>query len=272
MGKLILTGNSRIRSRGPGAAAAAPPFAPTDVTGLHTWYDASVTADITKNGSDQVSVWAAHGGHGTNLGCTATNAVKSGINTQNGLNVVTFASGIMVHSTPFMYAALAASGAITIFIVANATTTSGTSLETFVTEVNTADASSQLCFRAQTLSSPSNEFIASGAKVGTGQFLTAGSGTGVVGGGARIMMFKLDASPTPDTWSARVDKAAGNSGTFTTNNTVIINQFNVGAMDNSSTPNHFLPGHMCEILVYNVAVAGGDVTSIETYLGTKWGL
>lgn len=268
MGKLVIASN---RTRGRLADQPGVTFLPSDVAGLHTWYDASTTADITKNGSDQVTAWAGHSGFGTTLTCSATNAVKSGINTQNGRNVVTFASGLMTHASPFMYSTLNGNGAITIFIVANATTTSGTGLETFVTEVNTSDASSQVCFRAQTLSSPANEFICSCAKQGVGQWLTAGSGTGVVGGGARIMMFKLDGTGGPDTWAARVDKAAGNSGTFTTDTSTTINQFGMGAMNNSSSPVHFLPGHMCETLIYTSAVSAGNITLIESYFA-RWGL
>ncbi len=247
------------------------PFLPSDIAGLHTWYDA--TTGIGANGSDQVTAWDVRDGFGSLIQPgSASNAVRINQATQNGLTTVTFASGMLTNSAQFMYAEIDGGGAITIFIVANPTTTSGTGLETFVSEDNVSDASSQLCFRAQTLSSPANEFIASGAKQGTGQWLTAGSGTGVVGSGARIMMFKIDTTGSPDTWSARVDETAGNSGTFTVNTTTTVNQFNVGAMNNNATPNHFFIGHMCEILIYTAAVSGSDILLIEAYLATKWGL
>lgn len=272
MGKLILTGNSRIRVR---HAVLAGGIQPTDVADLHTWYDAATTGDITKNGSDQVTAWIGHSGFGSTLSCSATNAIKSGIDTKNSRNVVTFASGYIGNSSPMMYATLnSGSGnkAVTVFMVVDPTTTSGTGLETFVAETNSSDLSSQLNFRAQTISSPSNEYIISGAKAGVGQWITAQSGSGVVGTGYHLLVAQLDTVPASDTWATRIDRAAGNSGTFTINTTTTINAFGLGGLLFSGGASHFLIGHIAEVLIYTRKLTSTEITDLEGYLATKWGL
>jgi hypothetical protein len=63
------------------------PFTPAADTGLVLWYDASVTATITRSGT-AVTSWAPRAGTGT---LTGISGPASGTRTVNGLNVVDFA-------------------------------------------------------------------------------------------------------------------------------------------------------------------------------------
>ena len=68
----------------------AGPFTPTQLAGLTAWFDAADTSTIQQTGGF-VSQWNDKSGNGFNATqATGTNQPKTGINTTNGKNVITF--------------------------------------------------------------------------------------------------------------------------------------------------------------------------------------
>lgn len=78
-----------IRRGSRGTQSAGSSWLPTDLADLIAWVDASDTATITLSGSD-ATAWADKSGNGNNL--TGTGYAQSGTRTQNGLNVLDFAT------------------------------------------------------------------------------------------------------------------------------------------------------------------------------------
>jgi hypothetical protein len=75
------------------AARKAGGWSPLDLPGLVAWWDASDTSTITASGSD-VTAWADKSSNGLDLAAEDATKPKTGLVTQNGLNVLSgFATG-----------------------------------------------------------------------------------------------------------------------------------------------------------------------------------
>lgn len=88
------------RKRSPGSlvtnwAKGYPNFDPSSLNGLELWLDASDSSTITATGSPlKVSQWNDKSGNARHVTqATGTAQPSSGVNTQNGLNVLTFDGG-----------------------------------------------------------------------------------------------------------------------------------------------------------------------------------
>jgi hypothetical protein len=70
-----------------------------------------------------------------------------------------------------------------------------------------------------------------------------------------------------DSHVARVNGSAGTTATGLGTTAFAINEIGVGAA-NGHADN--LDGYIAEVLWYNSALSAGDITSVESYLNSKW--
>lgn len=227
--------------------ATAPGFSPSDIAGLVGWWDASDAATITASGGD-VSQWDDKSASGLDVVQAGSNKPRTGDATQNGLNVLSFASGDWLKVTP-------------------GTPICGSAFSIFVVFRKTGTANTYECFpvtlTAGTASRPfdgwdGNRYVFDWTFTGALDISTQTAWTQVSAVAVR----------TGNTYVERKDGAeifsTSGSGAGGTTSQVIT----IGSRDDGVT---LLTGDVAEILVYDVELTGTDLASVENYLRAKWG-
>jgi hypothetical protein len=237
--------------------APAGGFSPSDIAGLTLWLDADDAATITDAGAGAVSQWTDKSANAYALAqATAGSRPTTGTRTQNGRNVIDFdgtADNLALTNAPINNSS---GGAWTIFAVA-------------LTDTVAAGARS----------------IVDGDGPGTrvGQYLrqNAAESIGFVGGSP-----KTDAAGVTLSASTAYLFRSVNGGTTTIETSVDATSNGTtalsGTQNYSATVSLYVgrshsalqawDGWVAEVIAYNTALSGTDISDVEAYLTSKWGL
>jgi hypothetical protein len=218
------------------AAPAGPAFVPTDLATLEHWYDADQIEGL--NDADPVATWPDLVGTADATQGTATNRPLYRANGLNGASVD------FDGSDNFMNAAgVSVSQPDTIFVVVSVD-------DPFITGRTTFDGATS----RQALYWATNWFMYAGsAEVDSGDAVTTGAHYLVATFNGASSSLRLDGA----------EIATGNPGA------AALTSMNIGTFNGSG---QFFPGHIKQIGICSEAVAGDDLTSLETYLADKAGL
>jgi hypothetical protein len=221
------------------ATPTASPWSPASIGSLYAWYDASDTASFTFSSGAIVSQWADKKGtrHLTNP-TTAEQPNRSG--TMNGLPVVTFDGGddrLMVQSWSSIVAQ-----PLTVYVVAKYTKTGA-----HQALINVA-----FNFETKRSSDDTHQFYAGSTYTSNAVTSNAGHVFGAVYGSA-VNQQRIDGTQVGTT----------NTGTNG------LDSWHMGRATHGGDP---FGGAIAEVVICNAALSGADITSLETYLKTKWGI
>jgi hypothetical protein len=252
------------------SSGAIPPFVPSDIANLKAWYDASDTATITVLGT-AVSQWNDKSGNAYDL-TQSTTAYKpqSGTRTQNGLNMLDYDGGDVLEAATasdwtFMHNATGCTVFMAMFIDNVATnmymidTTGGTSGNTGVDIYRASGNLSGIITRGV-----NGTYVCIADTQGA---LTANT--------AKYWYNKLNAGASPVSGRSlgSVNNSA-ESGNNTENNALsTASPFHPLWVGHWNTAyGEGVDGGICEVIIYSGAVSSGDITTINNYLATKWGI
>jgi hypothetical protein len=232
---------------------ATASFSPSDISGLVAWYDASNAGSITESGG-AVSQWNDLSGNGYHLTQgTGANQPTTGTRTQNSLNAIDFDGSDWLERTGI---SSIGGNAHTWFVVLHFDTIAGGGNNGFFSLRTTASSdwnsatSIRHCAIGDTnVSSFYNSSVRSTKAV-------AATNSYVVG-------LQRDG----DSHVTRVNGSAGTTATGLGTTAFAINQIGLGAADSHADN---LDGYIAEVLWYNSALSGGDITTVESYLNSKW--
>ena len=227
-------------------------FLPDSISGLKIWLDADDASTITEV-ANKVSLWSDKSGSNNDFP-QATGAKQPSTNTrtQNGKNVIDFDGSDK--SIRNAVSSLSNSGGMDIFIVAKQDVVSGTFL--------------------------GNTFLRSGLELGIyTEALMFSFHSRTAGGSFKSVKAAEDLSPhvftgifplnTGDFITARIDESqigtTGGADMLYTNPALTI-----GVSDGFSQFD--LDGYIAEVLIYNRNLSAPEITSVESYLNSKWGL
>ena len=240
------------------------------IAGYTAWYDASDTSTITLSGSN-VTQWNDKSGNAYHLSqATTSRQPRSGINTVNGRNAITY------DGTDDRLQASTAS---------NWTFLHHTATHTFmVFYTNTAAASQRLME-----TSTDGEFRGIMYTIDTNDTVYAECDTGNVSNrpyqmsttltvpqpGASYWTFASDPGNATAANRIKIRKngvAAGgtNTNTATPSTSVASYPLTVGGW--AKPDSYSLNGYMCEIIIYPSILSDSDRNTVESYLATKWGI
>lgn len=245
------------------AISTVPSFDPTTIAGLVCWYDASDSLSFTYSSGVVVSQWNDKSGNSRHMTQATVGNQPSRSGTQNGLTTVVFdgtddymtydAGSDAIDITPWTWFA----------VVRDAGGATGDRIMTSRREaVGQAD------------------FEAGGAIFG---YRAAGPSLGAFGGGATPTNRSFTggawflARSTVDAGTIQVavnsTTAASTTGAAPPNQRFL--RLGAGSGSAGGTPAAFTGevwvGQMAEILLWNAALSGTDITTVETYLRAKWG-
>ena len=241
--------------------AAAIPSPP--VSGYYLQFDASDAATITASGGF-VSQWNDKSGNAlnvTNGGGAAGGCPQTGINTRNGLNVLTYtqnvtnsAAGGLTNSS----GTFAADPNLDIWLVRKQSAgsiTSGCAFGIGNDQAGTDKVTYQFYDNAN------NKYL-SGANGGNINSISTQNGvwniTRFTKSGAAAQFYVNNTS----------------QGTASFNYNLANSRFQVGALPQAGATNngvYLMNGDLAEVLVYKSALSAGDATSTYNYLKAKWG-
>jgi len=251
-----------------GVPAAAIPTPP--VAGYQVWLDAADTSTISTTGVS-VTQWNDKSANAyTFTQGTALSRPTSGLTTRNSKNVITFDGGDSLGSTAAASTwAYLHSATSTVFIAAkNDLSTYGALMGTnndtgvnrgFVIAQNSSANGDVGVYTTSGTAVVVNNVTASGL-IGTATyFYTSIVGDPGNGTAANRSIIKVKAGTDQKNNAAT---AAANSSTSTFN-------LQIGNAGNGASP---YTGAICEIIIYNSILSAGDITSVNSYLATKWAI
>jgi len=223
-----------------GAAGAS--FSPDDIAGLQLWLDASDESTITES-SGSVSQWDDKSGNGNHVSQgTAADQPTTGVNTLNGLNVISWNNDVLANTSLDLVQPL------TTFVVVN-----GGSAGNYVFDSDEDNGGTNRLSLFKDAS--------------TGKFAYFATSSGVVGNlaatsGSVVQTVEWNGSSSSMWQNGSLD-VAGATGAAGTDG------FRVGRRHDSS---FFWVGDIAEILVYDSALSTTDREALEVYLAAKWGI
>lgn len=230
-----------------------PSFAPTNVPNLQLWLDAADTSSITSV-VGAVSQWNDKSGNG-NHATQGTGSAQptTGLNSQNGKNVINGASGDYMLLPSALYSITNADN--TIFSVARRTAETG-SLARIINA--TEGGSSRMYLQYSATAGAVNYLNATSAAA------TAAGSSGNTNTNFQIIRGRLNGT---------LLGISVNSATPSTSNTGSYeNGTDALAIFAQPTPANYLIGDIAEILIYNRSLSNAECSQIETYLGNKWNI
>lgn len=238
------------------------PSSPTPpVSGYYAWYDASVAASITSSGG-LVSQWSDLSGNGLHVTqATSTYQPTTGTTSQNGKNVLAFTTSKLITTASFT------SNALTVFYVA-LKTAAGDSTQTY----------SRLTSFWKT---PNNDYN------NTDGMLGAYSSTNNSGYAPSAYVYRNSASVAGNTLTYNVANCTswrlngtaltfihnGNTTSGTTSATSLnSDRLTLGTASDFILPggDSFLNGWIAEVIIYKSVLSDSDMSSVNSYLKTKW--
>lgn len=239
------------------------------VAGYKLWLDATDSATITASGN-AVSQWSDKSVNASNFTqATGSNQPSTNTRTINGKNVIDFDGTndfLKCNSSTSIFKYLHTSTGGTVFIV-GINDSNGSFM-------GNGGASSATTGIYHALSSNATDLlITNGAAVPALQF-----GLTNVGTTAFYLTTKWDGG---NATAANRLKESKNGAGFTGSNTNTATPSSgnssydmlIGANpDISGTPGTYLNGAIGEIIIYEGILSAGDITTVQTYLSTKWGI
>lgn len=221
-------------------------FDPTTISGCVLWLDASDTATITSSGG-AVSQWDDKSG-GTRhvVQTTAGKKPTTGTVTQNGRNVLDFASGRILRKTGTSICA----AAFTVFVVCQKTGSNNT-FESFPLQLTASSNATPFdWYNANCI--PSKGWAAGDVR----NFTAHGLRCLTMSDSTNTGFFYIDG--TQSTTNTGLDQAWSTTSQAIT----------VGGRDDEVTK---FTGNIAEIIVYDVVLSTGDRQTVEVALKAKWG-
>lgn len=220
-------------------------------TNLAFWGTASDETSITSS-SNSVSTWISANENGNNL--TQVSALlqpETGTTSENGLNTLNFANDYLtipsaLHSLP--------NGNNTIFIVPKVTNLDSFTRR-FISFGNGANQRLNIQYQQSS---------------GTISFLNSSTGIGAVSTTATLTNLNIITTKRNGTEHA----ISVNGGAFVTNNNATdaadVNGANL--CGNSNGTGFTAICEMAEVIIYNAALSGAEISAIQTYLSNKWNI
>jgi len=236
---------------------------PTFLPGMLWWFDASDTSTITSS-ANKVSVWTAKNNPGITLTqATASSQPTTGVDTQNGLNVLTFNGTSAMFYNASAY--IPSSGITTMAAVFKLTDNS-------------------LVFRSI--------YSARGSVATDKLWLTKTSSSTLVGGGVdgattlsrqeffndiasfHVAIFTFDGSSNDSVVTTSMILDSSNVTTETSSpplNNGLASSASVGANITSGlVASNFWQGYLCELIAYSGPLSTYKVYALSNYLKNKW--
>jgi len=222
----------------------ASPFVPTDIAGLKVWFDADAPSTFSFSSSNIISQWNDKSATGNNVSQGSVPAQPLLIQgVRNGKPIVRF-DGVDDFLQRTTYVGGTISQGNTIFVVAE--------IPNIIIEylIDSGGASDR-----QFINYPiANEIHA-----------VASGGTSMIG------------SVTGGTWNYLTATFNGATGTLRGNG-VELDAENTGAesmngitLASRHVGDNYANMDLAEVLIYDTAILGSDLTNVETYLAEKWG-
>ncbi len=245
------------------------PFTPSSIAGLKAWYDASDTATISVSGT-AVTQWNDKSANAYNLTQgTAARRPISGVNTQNSKNVVSFdGNDVLQAATASDWTFMHNATGCTIFFAAFFNT-SAIEQSLLITSSTTAQAG--IGVYRQSTDTLYGEVLRA---VGGTLVSSFGSGT-LTDNTAKYasMIFDNTNATAANRLRYRVNggsELTGNTqtGAVSTNNPQ--NPLYMGSYDTAGSGG--FNGNICEVIIYSGQLAAGDITSVNSYLASKWAI
>jgi hypothetical protein len=251
-------------------ASSKQQFNPLNLTGLKLWLDASDTSTISLSGSS-VTRWADKSGNTFDfVQATAADQPSSGINTKNGLNVISFASDKMQsEDAASTWTFMSNATGCTVFMVIEVTGTNNPSI---------------LDNEGQQSSSPGFAITRTNATSRIDHYVENASNQIVILNQPSSSMsvnvwyyFTVLSDPNNGTAADR-SKISMNNGSFLQSNTssntlsTANPQFTLGIgppPGGQSNPGTYKIG---EIVICEGLVSQTDIDKMDSYLATKWGI
>jgi hypothetical protein len=246
------------------------PFTPSSIAGLKAWYDASDTATISVSGT-AVTQWNDKSANGYNVtqGTSARRPI-SGVSTRNSLNVIDFDGNDMLtaatasnwtfmhdstNCTVFWAISFGASAAVDNTIVCTASTTGQAGI--YISK------------------NPSDLLYAEVYRGVGGTLVSALASGSVPDSSAKYASMLLDNTNATASNRLRYKINGGSDLTGNTQTGVIStaapqNPLYIGAYDTAGAGG--LIGSVCEIVIYSGLLSGTDITSVNSYLASKWAI
>jgi len=241
--------------------ASSGGFTPADLTGLQAWYDASDTGTITASSGDvsQLDDKSGNGYHFTQG--IGANQPRTGDNTINSLNVLTFNSSNSETMRNNAFYNLSGKR-FTIFAVFYVSSTASDSFGRFfiADEGSTTAPANTIEMGAYKSGNSLNRIVTS---VSTTKNLVHNTDE------AHIRTWYT----TGTSWHVRINAAEGTGSPFSVGDGLLNSStaFAIigGRLDDSSAD---FTGHLCEIIVCDGYVGDTERDQAESYLATKWGV
>lgn len=248
---------------------AVAPFTPSSIAGLKAWYDAADTATISVSGS-AVTQWNDKSANAYNLTqATAARRPISGVNTQNSKNVVSFdGNDVLQAATASDWTFMHNSTGCTIFFAAFFNT-SAVEQSMLITASTTAQAGIGV-YRQNT-----DTLYAEVLRAVAGTVTSNLASGALTDNSAKYasMIFDNANATAANRLRYKVNGGADLTGNTWTNSASANNPQNplyMGAYDTSG--NGGFNGNICEVIIYTGQLASGDVTSVNSYLASKWAI
>lgn len=229
-------------------------WSPLSISGLAVWLDASDAATITSS-SGAISQWNDKSGNANHF-VQATGAAKptTGINSTNGLNVVTFDGGDLMTCSASSAAVSADWTLFSVFYPDAVSATEG--------QIVTSHNGQQVYQFRHTTSMESFAFSTTGQGGGT----QTATKTGVT---ATTWRMGCARNVSASTLSSFLDGVEGTPATYafacTSSGTTTLT---LGAYTGGS---NYFSGRQAEFLQYNSALSVSNRQAVEVYLRNKWG-
>jgi hypothetical protein len=233
---------------------------PGPANGMYLWYDADDSATITSS-SGNVSSWGDKSGNGFNVTTSQTIKPKTGVNTRNSKNVITFTQvGCVGYGGLF-----------------NGSTSWGTdpNLDVWIVKKHIAD----------TVGISGCSFGIGNDQAGNGKvfytfmdrtdnkLLSGANGGNIKSTASQINNWVLSRY-TKTGAAAEFFLGTTSQGTVSYNYDLATGNTVVGAIPQAGAPNggvYAMEGDIAEIIVYKSVLTGADYTKTYNYLKDKWG-
>lgn len=258
------------------AGNAAYVFTPAEITGLKAWYDASDTSTISLSGS-AVTQWNDKSGNGFHVTqSTSAQRPSSGVNTINSKNVLTFGGDdVLQASTASDWTFLHNATGSTVFAVSIHDNTGAAEFPIFATSTGSSQVGCALRISYDTPPAPFTigPFVSTGG--GSGTLVSLISGGAVTAGTAFYTSGIWDNNNA--TLASRSKWRQNGGAEFGTNtqddapsSSNPANALFIGANNTAGTTGY--TGKIAEIIMYTGVLSSGDITKVNSYLASKWGI
>jgi hypothetical protein len=229
-------------------------------SGMYLWYDADDAATITAT-SGNVSSWGDKSGNGFNATTSQTIKPKTGINTRNSKNVITFTQ-------------TGGGGYGGLF---NGSTSWGTdpNLDVWIVKKHVTDTLgiSGSAFGIGNDQAGNNKVYYSFLDRTNSKLLSGSSGGQIFSSATQLNNWVLSRF-TKTGASAQFYLSGTSQGTASANYDLGSNNTIIGAIPQAGAPGggvYAMEGDIAEIIVYKTVLTGADYTQTYNYLATKWG-